>query len=556
MAKNLFDKSGDVTAKLAALNIQQEERLARHRAETLRLPYIDLFAFPFEAGLLEIIPKEEAKVAGTVLFYKKGNDLRLGVVNPQVAPFKDLVKRVTERFGFEPQVYIISHHSLKTAIARYQRDEEYVSLATDTISITEEQLNQFEEVLDSFEKLGQRISSVVPTELMSSIMAGAVKMRASDIHVEPRLKEARLRYRIDGVLQDVATFGLDGWKQLLSRVKVISDLKLNVHNVPQEGSFVMHVGETKYDIRVSVLPGGSGEYIVLRLLNRKEGVLSLDNLGMKERDRLVVGEALKESTGLILTAGPTGSGKTTTIVSCLGEVNRPELKIITLEDPIEYRIMGIEQTEIDLDSGYTFAVGLRSILRQDPDIIFVGEMRDNETVETSIHAAMTGHLVFSTIHSNDASGVILRLIGMGVMPYVLAPAIDLIIAQRLVRLVCKECAEEYKVDRKTKEHISDVMDGLSEQVFDRKILNDPNLKFMRPKGCSECGQTGYRGRIGVFEVMLVKGELEEAVLRGENALTIREVAHRQGMTTIRQDAYLKVINKKTSVEEVERISEE
>lgn len=319
---------------------------------------------------------------------------------------------------------------------------------------------------------------------------------------------------------------------------------------------MMHIGKVKYDIRVSILPGGTGEYIVLRLLSRKEGVMELKDLGMKTKDIALVKEVLKESTGMILSAGPTGSGKTTTIAACLKEVNRPELKIITLEDPIEYRVPGIEQTEIDSDSGYTFAVGLRSILRQDPDVIFVGEMRDEETVETSIHAAMTGHLVFSTIHSNDALGVLLRLTGMGVMPYVLAPAVNLIIAQRLVRVVCRGCAESYKPDRAVREHISDVMEGVSKDVFSPAKLMEPELVFYKAKGCKECGQTGYRGRVGVFELLRVKGEVEEMILREEEMMAIEEAAMQKGMTTIAQDAYLKVIEGVTTIEEVERISEE
>jgi len=525
MASGGLKDSSEVGAKLAALNAQQQERLARYRA-------------------------------GAVLFYKKGNDVRLGVVNPVNDKLKEVKSFVEERLGMEPQVYVISQHSLAMALSRYRREREYVPLASDTITISREQLDKFEEALESYEKLGRRISSVAPTGLLSSVLGGAIKMRASDVHVEPRRDQVRLRYRIDGVLQDVATFKLEGWKHLLSRVKVMSDLKLNIRDVPQEGNFEIHADEDKFDVRVSVLPGAYGENIVLRLLNRKEGVLGLDELGMKERDRRVVEQALRESTGMVLTAGPTGSGKTTTIVACLQEVNKPELKIITLEDPVEYRVVGIEQTEVDHDAGYTFAVGLRSILRQDPDIIFVGEMRDVETVETSVHAAMTGHLVFSTIHSNDAPGVVLRLVGMGVEPYVLAPALDVIIAQRLVRLLCKQCGEKYVVDRKMREHIREVMEGVPTEVFDPAVLGDANLQFYRPKGCKECGQTGYRGRIGVFEVLPVKGEIEEMVLGGADSLLIREAAMKQGMTTIRQDTYLRVIEGLTTIEEVERISEE
>ena len=547
---------GTVGARLDALNTQQEERLARRRGQMLQLPYVDLFAFPFESGILEMVPKPVAQAAGAALFYKRGNDVKIGVVNPQNKTFVDLLNTLKGRFGVAPQVYIISHHSLKIALGRYRRDAEYVPVEADLLIVPEEQLKEFAQAMDSFEALGDKISTIPASQLLGPMMAGAVQMRASDIHIEPKRDEARLRYRVDGVLQDVASFGLDGWRQLLSRIKVLSNLKINVHVVPQEGSFMMHIGKVKYDIRVSILPGGTGEYIVLRLLSRKEGVMELKDLGMKTKDIALVKEVLKESTGMILSAGPTGSGKTTTIAACLKEVNRPELKIITLEDPIEYRVPGIEQTEIDSDSGYTFAVGLRSILRQDPDVIFVGEMRDEETVETSIHAAMTGHLVFSTIHSNDALGVLLRLTGMGVMPYVLAPAVNLIIAQRLVRVVCRGCAESYKPDRAVREHISDVMEGVSKDVFSPAKLMEPELVFYKAKGCKECGQTGYRGRVGVFELLRVKGEVEEMILREEEMMAIEEAAMQKGMTTIAQDAYLKVIEGVTTIEEVERISEE
>jgi len=547
---------GTVEARLDALNTQQEERLARRRAQILQLPYVDLFAFPFESGILEMVPKIEAQKAGAVLFYKRGNDIKVGTVNSQNKTFGELLDKLKGRFGFVPQVYIISHHSLKIALGRYRKDSEYAPIESDLLVVPEELLQEFAQAIDSFEALGDKISTVPASQLLGPMMAGAVQMRASDVHIEPKRNEALVRYRVDGVLQDVASFGLEGWRQLLSRIKVLSNLKINVHVVPQEGSFMMHIGEIKYDIRVSILPGGTGEYIVLRLLSRKEGVMELKDLGMKAKDIALVKEALKESTGMILSAGPTGSGKTTTIAACLKEVNRPELKIITLEDPIEYRVPGIEQTEIDSDSGYTFAVGLRSILRQDPDVIFVGEMRDEETVEMSIHAAMTGHLVFSTIHSNDALGVLLRLTGMGVMPYVLAPAVNLIIAQRLVRVVCRSCAETYKPDRVIREHIRDVLEGVNKEQFNPAKLMDPELVFYKAKGCKECGQTGYRGRVGVFELLPVKGEVEEMILREEEMMAIEEEAMRKGMTTIAQDAYLKVIEGITTVEEVERISEE
>lgn len=549
--------ANDISARLSTLKAQQEERLAQRRAELYQLPYINLVTFPVDASVLGMVLRKRAEAAGTVLFFKKGNDVRVGVINPDRDSSKELIKELADKFGVKIQVHVISYRSLKVALSRYSIVAKRHALVKGEMTVSEQQLNSLGvgKALLGLSELGEKVTKVTPTELASIIMAGAINMGASDIHIEPMEEQTRMRYRIDGVLQDTATFGLEGWRQLLSRVKVLAGLKLNVHNVPQEGSFVLVIGDEKYDVRVSILPGGNGEYIALRLLGRKMGALRLTALGMKERDYEVVLNELKQSTGMVLAAGPTGSGKTTTIAACLVEVNEPELKIITLEDPIEYRIKGIDQTEIDTDAGYTFAVGLRTILRQDPDIIFVGEMRDVETAEAGVHAAMTGHLVFSTLHANDAPGVILRLLDIGVQPFVIAPALNLIIAQRLVRVVCAKCAEEYKVDKKLKEHLRDVMAGVASEVFDPAVL-DKEMLFLRAKGCEECRGTGYKGRTGVFELLIVKDEVEELILRGADSNGIREAAIRQGMTTIVQDVHLKVFDRVTTVEEVKRVSEE
>ena len=544
-------------ARLAALTAQQEENFMRHRAKMWQLPYINLVAFPMDAAALGAVPKNKARAAGAVLFYKKGNDVRLGVVNPEQEAFHKLREEITEQLGVKPQTHVISQHSLNIALSRYGRGEVSRGAQKDGMTISQESLSEFKEGMQDMRGLGQRIVSMAPTEILTVIVAGAIKMRASDVHIEPRRERVKLRYRIDGVLQDIAEFATEGGKQLLSRVKVLAKLKLNVRGTPQDGSFVLRVDGDRYDVRVSVLPGAFGENIVMRLFShQEEGSFTLPELGMKQRDLKVVREELKKSTGMVLAAGPTGSGKTTTIVACLREVNSPELKIISLEDPVEYRIAGVEQTEVDDESGYTFAVGLRSILRQDPDVLFVGEMRDTETAETAIHAAMTGHLVFSTIHANDAPGVILRAVDIGVQPYVLAPALNVVIAQRLVRVVCRECGEEYSPTTELREHIARFMAGGGREGFDPAGLGEKDLKFLRAKGCAACGGSGYKGRIGAFEVFAVKGDIEELILQGADSNKIQAAAIKSGMTTIAQDAYLKVIEKITTVEEVERISEE
>lgn len=550
------DRQKELSAKLSTFSQGQEERLASALAEKLGLPYINLVVFPIDSDVLERIPKQDAVRTQAVLFYKQGADVRLGATDPKSPGVKEIIATITERTGYEPHLYVVSRRSIQAAIARYRRNAALNAAPQDELAIGQKEADAFATELKNLHELGLRITSMPPTEILSAIVISAVRLRASDIHVEPKEKEARLRFRIDGVLQDVATFNREGWALILSRVKVMARLKLNIRDVPQDGSFVLRIGNETYDMRLSTLPGGTGENIVIRLLDRRAEAAKIAELGMKQRDLDVVMKELKRVNGMILITGPTGSGKTTTLASFLREVNNPELKIITLEDPIEYRIPGVEQTQVDADAGYSFAIGLRSILRQDPDMIMVGEMRDVETAETAVHAALTGHLVFSTLHTNDAAGAIPRLIDMGIRPYVLAPALNLVIAQRLVRVVCPSCAQEYKPNADVLRRIDTMMQGVQKDIFDRGIISDPALRFMRVVGCIVCGNTGYCGRVGVFEIFAVQDAMKEQILAGTSSQEIQRLALAEGMTTIAQDGYLKVIDRKTTVEEVERVSQE
>ena len=550
------ERRKELQAKLGVMATEQQERMARYRAEQMKLPYISLSIFPINVDILEIVPKSEAANANAVLFYKQGNDIRVGAVNPHAEEVAGVLDRLQTRFGHKPQLYVISHRSLQAALSRYRKEAITERGAEDEIRVTESELSQFEEVLVDMETVGKRIASMPPTEILNAMVVGAVKMNASDIHIEPQEKQARLRFRVDGVLQDITEFDRQGWALVLSRVKVLTNLKLNVRDTPQDGSFVLRIGAETFDIRVSILPGGSGENIVMRLLDRKAEVASMESLGMKERDFSLVRTELKRSNGMVLVTGPTGSGKTTTLASFVQVVNHPEIKIITLENPIEYRLPGVEQIEINPSKGLTFASGLRSILRQDPDMILLGEMRDAETAETAVHAALTGHLVFSTLHTNDAAGAVPRLVDMGINPSVLAPSLNVVIAQRLVRIVCAKCSEQYAPDSALRERILDAMQGVRADIFNPADVKNPGLMLVKAKGCKACGNTGYKGRTGVFEIFTVQGEMEGLVLEGADRQRIQEVALRQGMTTIAQDGYLKVLSRITTIEEVERVSSE
>ncbi len=546
----------ELGARLSTFSQGQEERLAERRAAQLNLPYVNLVVFPIDSDVLERVSRKDAIDAQAVLFYKQGGDVRLAAFDPSTPAVQSLAKQLEDTMGYKPHLYVVSARSVKSAIDRYRRDSSIVEAPQDELRINQEDADTFSTELKNLEELGLRITSMPPTEILSAIVISAVRLRASDIHVEPKEKQARLRFRIDGVLQDVATFDREGWALILSRVKVMAKLKLNIRDVPQDGSFVLRIGDETYDMRLSTLPGGNGENIVIRLLNRRAEAVEIAALGMKKRDHDIVIQELRRVNGMILITGPTGSGKTTTLASFLREVNNPELKIITLEDPIEYRIPGIEQTQVDTDAGYSFASGLRSILRQDPDMIMVGEMRDAETAETAVHAALTGHLVFSTLHTNDAAGAVPRLIDMGIQPYVLSPALNLVIAQRLVRVVCSSCGQEYTPTPEQVAQVKNAMEGVRTDVFDPQILDSPDLKFMRAVGCNACGNTGYHGRLGVFEIFGVQGEMKEKVLEGASSSEIQALALKDGMTTIAQDAYLKVIDKKTTLDEVARVSQE
>lgn len=543
-------------ARLTFLSYEQMERLARHEADHLKLPYANLVIYPINSDILEIVPRNVAQESGVVLFYKHGTDIRLGAVNPTSESVKRLVQEIEKRFGHTVQVFVISTHSLAASLNRYRREKEKESPIQDEVRVEVTEVKKFEEIIKGLHELGKRIQALSPSEILNTIVVNAVALRASDIHVEPAEHDARLRFRIDGVLQDITSFERQGWALLLSRIKVLSKLKLNIRDFPQDGSFVLRIGDEAYDMRVSLLPGGYGENIVIRILDRGAEVRRMTEIGMKKRDFVVIKEELKRVNGMVLITGPTGSGKTTTLASFLLEVNSPEIKIITLEDPIEYHIPGIEQTQVDADSGYTFANGLRAVLRQDPDMVLVGEIRDVETAEVAVHAALTGHLVFTTLHANDAAGSVPRLVDMGVEPYILGSALNVVIAQRLVRIVCPHCAEDYSPDVVLRERVREIMEGVAPAQFDPKVLDDPHLMFKRATACPRCRKTGYNGRIGAFEVFVVEGEIEKLVLQGADRGRLREAALRQGMTTIAQDAFIKVIEGITTVEEVERISEE
>ena len=407
--------------------------------------------------------------------------------------------------------------------------------------------------IPDFKRKIEEFSETKITDLLDVILSGGIVLGASDIHIESQKEQARLRVRVDGVLQDVVFFELKVYKSLLSRIKLTSKIKLNITDKPQDGRFSIEIEETPIEIRTSTLPAEYGESIVLRILNPKS-LIGLEELGLRKDLLTTFKKEIKRLNGMIIVTGPTGSGKTTTLYAFLKEVQKPEIKIITIEDPIEYHLKGVSQTQVAPEKGYDFSQGLRSIVRQDPDVILVGEIRDFETAKIALQAALTGHLVLTTLHTNDAAGTIPRLIDLGVTPASIAPALNMAVAQRLIRKVCKKCAAFSKTSSK---ELEEIKKGLKDLPKDIKIPSlDKKLEIPKAKGCKFCNLTGYQGRRGVFESFLRDDEMERFILTNPPISAIKGLAKKKGMITMYQAGLINVVLGITTLEEIKRVIEE
>lgn len=410
-----------------------------------------------------------------------------------------------------------------------------------------------------FKKIIEDYSTKNITELSEVLFGGAILLGASDIHIEPEEDQANIRLRIDGILQNVTSFNFKTYKTLLSRIKLLSGIKLNIADRPQDGRFsiVMVFGkgrkEELIEVRASTLPAEYGESVVLRILNPKN-LIMIEALGLRSDLFKLFIKEIRQPNGMIIVTGPTGSGKTTTLYAFLKKIRKPEIKIITIEDPIEYHLEGISQTQVAPKKKYDFASGLRSIVRQDPDVILVGEVRDLETAQIALQAALTGHLVLTTLHTNDAAGTIARLQALGEKPVNIAPAISLAIAQRLVRKVCKKCVKSITIPSdvflKMKSELKKLPKGVKIPVL------KPGLKIPKNNGCKACNSTGYRGRIGIFEAFLVGDKMEKFIMSSPSIAALRKKATEEGMLTIRQDGLIKILEGTTTLEEVDRVTGE
>jgi len=424
---------------------------------------------------------------------------------------------------------------------------------TGEITVSQDIFSEVQKEIKNVSNFKKKIEEVLTkrtTEILEIILGGAIFLDASDIHIEPEEEKAKIRARIDGVLQDVIIINQKTYESLLSRIKLLSGLKLNITDRPQDGRFSIATEKTTIEIRASALPAEHGESIVLRVLNPKS-LIEIDSLGLRKDLLKIFEREIKKPNGMIIVTGPTGSGKTTTLYAFLRMIHRPEIKIITIEDPIEYHLEGISQTQVAPEKGYDFANGLKAIVRQDPDVILVGEVRDLETAQTALQAALTGHLVLSTLHTNDAAGTIVRLQSLGEKPVNIAPAINMAVAQRLIRKVCQKCVKFEKISSQELERIKKVLKNLPKGI----TKYSESSKVPKAAGCQDCNLTGYRERVGIFEAFLVDDEMEKFILTSPSIATLREKAIEKGMITMYQDGLIKVLEGLTTIEEVERVIE-
>ena len=534
------------TKRIGELKHREEEAYIQSIAPRYGYQYIDLEDVSIDVDALRTFTEEESRTGELAVFAQGNEKVSIAIKNPSNPHLVDLLSRITDK-NLHPALYLVSMHSLEHAWGRYKDVKTTTAEARGVLGVDLESIKEFArdihlpgDVAAKVHAIEKENSSARVSKTIEALFGGALAVSASDIHIEPEAEVVRVRYRLDGVLSDVSDMEKHHAMLLIARLKLLAGLKLNVKKEAQDGRFTFDIGEREIEVRASVIPGAYGESIVMRLLDPTVTNFNFETLGLNAKLHDVMVEELRRPNGAIITTGPTGSGKTTALYAFLTFVHSPEIKIITLEDPVEYKVPGIVQTQVT--PAYSFAEGLRSMLRQDPDVIMVGEIRDREVAETAVHAALTGNLVLSTLHTNSAVGAFPRLIDIGIDARMIGSAFNLILGQRLVRKLCEKC----KTSRDT---------TTEEQLLIARIMEQPvamHTIYTAP-GCDACNMTGYKGRIGVFEAVRVDDAVETAIIDDPREISILEAAKPQGIPTMQQDGIMKVLAGITSLDEVSRV---
>jgi type IV pilus assembly protein PilB len=547
--------------KLAEIHVLQEEAAIQSIAHDYGMSYVDLSGVGINTDALLLIPEEISRSVGMACFAMLGKKLSVAVQSPTKTETLQQVDLLEEK-GFTVQMFLVSVRSLEKAWARYADVSGAFSGRSGLLDISDEALQELAEkihtnadIREQFEAMVKSGESHKISKLMEIIFGASIATRSSDVHIEAGEHNARLRFRQDGVLQDILEFSLEIYKSINARIKLLSELKLTDTVLAQDGRFTIFYKELEIEVRVSLIPGPYGESIVMRILNPEGLAKDFEHLGMQRKLLEVLLVEIEKPNGMILNTGPTGSGKTTTLYSILKRVYTPEIKILTIEDPIEYHLPGITQTQIDHDTGYDFSAGLRAAMRQDPDVIMVGEIRDKETASTAINASLTGHLVLSTLHTNNAAGAIPRLTELGVSKNILPDALTVVMAQRMIRRLCEHCKAVTQPDDHEKTILRAIVANAirNKKDFSDSGITDATKDFTiyKPVGCDQCDQIGYKGRIGIFEAITIDDTISEIIERNPSERDIKHGAIHQGIFTMVEDGVAKILSGITTLEEVQ-----
>lgn len=550
--KEAQKKNKSLTQYLLEKNVISAGPFYRLLSQHFDLPFVDLKEEKVDKDVLFSIPEKIATANRIIAFDKTKKKIKIATTKPQQLEIFDFIKKKT---GLKPEIHITTPDNIDEHLKQYHKKlkEDFNS------DSAQKEKSGIKSPKKELEKKAEQMSTI---KLVDKILEHAVYQEASDIHIEPEEKKIIVRYRIDGILHDVMELSKDLENGIVARVKILANLKIDEHRLPQDGRFKIYNKRYKISFRVSIIPSFHGEKIVMRLLNEGARIMNLEELGFQEKSLEKVKRNIKKPHGEILVTGPTGSGKTTTLYTILDLLNTPEVNISTIEDPVEYNIGRINQSQVNPKIGYTFAKGLRAFLRQDPDIIMVGEIRDEETANIATHAAMTGHLVLSTLHTNDTLSTIFRLNNMGLPLYLISTTVNLVIAQGLVRKICFNCIQSYNLSKETAQELKkqfDVDQIIKTMQDEGSIPEDQDkledLLFYQGKGCEKCNHTGYKGRIGVYEVLEITEEMSSLILQQAEQEKMLEQARKDGLISLTEDGFMKARNGTTTIDEIIRVTQ-
>jgi type IV pilus assembly protein PilB len=551
-------------ALIAEQKLVGEEELIKVTAQANKVPYANLTTTNPPDEILAAMPRDLAKSYMAVPFGMMRGRLAVGMIDPTNIQAADFIARKINRMI---QPYMVSETSVNHVLDLYKADvSQEVSQVISTVGEIASDLPKDNSKKKDVKSVNTLVQDAPITRALNTILDYAAQQHASDVHIEPREKELKIRFRLDGILQDTMTLPKEVEPALISRIKILSNLKIDEHRVPQDGQFRVFAQGREIDLRIAIAPVVHGEQVVIRLLDKDAQLLTLDKLGFRGRAARVITEGIHKPHGMTLATGPTGSGKSTSLYAIIQELKDVSINIVTLEDPVEYQMDGINQIQVNGDVGLTFASGLRSILRQDPNVVMVGEIRDHETADLAVQAALTGHVVLSTIHTNSAAGVLPRLLDMGIEPFLVGSTVNTVIGQRLVRRICDKCREAVAATEAQAKSIRETLDGVLPKTDEELKRQQADLgyevlplaaakefKLYRGKGCNEC-TNGYKGRQGIYEVFAMTPAMEKLLVARATSSEVQKQASADGMLTMKQDGYLKALNGVTTLEEVARVA--